>query len=929
MRWYVDINSIGSNSPTERYCLEAEQWQKALQAVRAQRGDSAPFGNFSIELLDEGYRAIDPQTRTRYVVHRAPDDAEATAAPVVLTGEEKAAAGPRFPQPRASRPRPSARGARAKSPSIPDDPVPRGRAAQPAPKPPEPSRPPESVAPETQPATPVAKIDSKIPAPTPSRPSGLRPPTPAPSSPSNPPSTGASSSSAPPRPTPPPSNRPMSIGGTAGPNQLTAKAVAPYAQKSDVPPPAAPSPASAHPPAPSAAPKNGASASSAPPARKLDAPQDIVVARPMQAETAFERMTGGSAVPLPAQVSPTADVPTEVLPAFKILSRRNEDPTPSSPLTYREMAFMVASTTSLRDAEAIARAQFEVVRNSLSGAPKGKFIQLAVFDHEFTTKPKKPPIVTLAFKDWRDQEPDVRFPLRDGAQSQRPPAAPASAAPSAGLRQSVPPQAPSVPPSAASAPPAAPVEAPSPPSRPAIAPPPAPPSAPPPAVAKEEPAPPPQAPPPQPPPPPAPPADEAPTEEPPPISIPGEPIKPAPVIAITDAVPAALLEPTPAPLPIAAPPPAPSSEALGDEDIVVETAEPPLAAKPEPAVEAPPPAPPAPTEKIPEGPTSSEIRRSAHEMAGDDERTLVKPSTPPPAPEPPAPASATPASAPESEWPSLGPVGVAAAGVAAAGVAAERPASIPAPNNTIRMQAQPAPDRMPSVPPPARAPSVPPPPSAAPPAAERGPIASKPPTPGLLIKAHRPSRKGGDDLLTDLFEASSDLSFLRDCLEGAEFVLDLVFESIPSLVALVSLYDINAREYVVVRQAMIATEVEPLPSILLTRTSEFTPHVASTMRAGRTRILYAPETETVAQDARWRALGVVPTTLAIAPVIAAGRYLGLVEVANPLDGVPYSEGDGHALTYIGEQFAEFLAQREIILDPEHVLRPKLAQLARR
>ena len=65
MRWYVDISSIGPDKPTHRHCVEAEQWQKALQGVRAQRGDDAPFGNFSIELLDDGYRAIDPLTRMR------------------------------------------------------------------------------------------------------------------------------------------------------------------------------------------------------------------------------------------------------------------------------------------------------------------------------------------------------------------------------------------------------------------------------------------------------------------------------------------------------------------------------------------------------------------------------------------------------------------------------------------------------------------------------------------------------------------------------------------------------------------------------------------------------------------------------------------------------------------------------------------------
>ena len=61
------------------------------------------------------------------------------------------------------------------------------------------------------------------------------------------------------------------------------------------------------------------------------------------------------------------------------------------------------------------------------------------------------------------------------------------------------------------------------------------------------------------------------------------------------------------------------------------------------------------------------------------------------------------------------------------------------------------------------------------------------------------SRLSGDELITDLFEAMHDLHFLRDSLEGADFVLALVMDKLPSAVALVHFYDINAREFVVVR----------------------------------------------------------------------------------------------------------------------------------
>ncbi|MBK6518146.1 MAG: GAF domain-containing protein [Polyangiaceae bacterium] len=197
------------------------------------------------------------------------------------------------------------------------------------------------------------------------------------------------------------------------------------------------------------------------------------------------------------------------------------------------------------------------------------------------------------------------------------------------------------------------------------------------------------------------------------------------------------------------------------------------------------------------------------------------------------------------------------------------------------------------------------------------------------MKTSAPPRKAGDDLLTDLFEATADLSFVRDVLEGAEFIQDLVYESIPSAVVLVSFFDINTREFVVVRQASTAREGDGLGSAVLRRASEFSGAIAQTMRSGRTTLLNGNAAAALSADARWQATGLAPASVAITPVAAGGRYLGLIEVADPLDGAPFTEGDGHALKYIGEQLAEFLAQRELVLDEASVLKPKLAQLARR
>src|SRR4051812_14066570 len=77
MRWLVEVSSLGKTD-TQKFCVDAESWQRALQAARAQRGEDGPMSGFSIELLEEGYRAVDPLARIRFVVKRAPDDAVIT-----------------------------------------------------------------------------------------------------------------------------------------------------------------------------------------------------------------------------------------------------------------------------------------------------------------------------------------------------------------------------------------------------------------------------------------------------------------------------------------------------------------------------------------------------------------------------------------------------------------------------------------------------------------------------------------------------------------------------------------------------------------------------------------------------------------------------------------------------------------------------------
>src|SRR5262249_30094410 len=173
-------------------------------------------------------------------------------------------------------------------------------------------------------------------------------------------------------------------------------------------------------------------------------------------------------------------------------------------------------------------------------------------------------------------------------------------------------------------------------------------------------------------------------------------------------------------------------------------------------------------------------------------------------------------------------------------------------------------------------------------------------------------RLSGDELITDLFEAMHELHFLDDALQGADFVLALTLAKLPSQIALIHFYDINTREFVIVRAKGAGSA-----KILQWRSGEREPLIAEAMGRKRAVVIPDADADPRARAGRWALLDGV-RSLVCAPAEQGGRFLGLIEVANPKDGRAYVEGDGHALTYIGEQFAEFLAARGLILDPERI-----------
>ncbi len=181
---------------------------------------------------------------------------------------------------------------------------------------------------------------------------------------------------------------------------------------------------------------------------------------------------------------------------------------------------------------------------------------------------------------------------------------------------------------------------------------------------------------------------------------------------------------------------------------------------------------------------------------------------------------------------------------------------------------------------------------------------SKPPVPKRRVR--------GDELISVLFESMHDLHFLRDSIEGGDFCAALAMEKLPSRVAFIYLYDIDRREFVVVCGAGVAPQ-----GIIGTRLAETESVLAAAMRKRRAIVLDASDPTLATHAASFGGA----KSLLLAPVMQAGRFLGAIEIVDPTDAAPFSELDANAITYMAEQFAEFVAARGVLLDRERSSQP--------
>ena len=665
MRWFVEVSGIGDSSASEKLCIEAKQWQSALQEARRLRGDPGPLSKFSIEVLDEGYRAVNSALKTRYLVRPAPSDAPLTE------------------------------GARERLTTHP----------------------------------PPAEVGESL--------------------------LGAAKSSAAP-----------ALEDTAG-----------------VSPPVA---ASSGPGAPS---------------------------------------------------TPSSSGP-ESTPESQVIRQRTDEPTAENPILYYEAAYAVRPGVTRAQAERALLHRFQKVCAEIDRKPAKKFVQLAIFDHQYAKRPVRSPLATLTWKDWRGA-PVLAFPAFGEKAASGSMAPPPDWDKSSGVAVSMPVTAPEQ-----SAPGA---------STPASVPPPK------------------------------------------PLSVPPS----TPAVQVIRSVPVGEAVSAVAPqIPKAAPLPA-----------ILEPSDPEPAPKPSVTAE--------PVESLPEPASISAVA---------DERKPVTPESVVPS-QPGAEASA--ATAAEQRQTIPAPEAISTA-----------PAPAPAPEPVLTPPAEERASAKVTIAPAAEEPTQPgvvskagdETPAEAPVSRRNGAPSSKPgksksgksksgakssPTKSSPTKSRPGTRRSaGDDLIGDLFEQMHELHFMRDIASGSEFVLSVLREVLPSEAILVHVFDINSRNFVVVRAYPAVRDA------LLLRTSDADPVVREVMRRP-TSLRF----KDVAADGRftseiWNVLGVTPRVAMCGAVRQGGRYLGLIQLANPLGGTPFHDTEANALDYVCQQFAEFVANRPIVLEADTIFPPQ-------
>jgi hypothetical protein len=548
-------------------------------------------------------------------------------------------------------------------------------------------------------------------------------------------------------------------------------------------------------------------------------------------------------------------------PATLFFARDREAAT-SNGLTYRERLLAVPPGTDPSQCTMIAREVWSQLRASLEPLPAGKFISIAVFDHVFKSRPERPPIIVLGWKDWRGDEPEITIsrpsvtsiPAQSTSippNSFAPPPPSPSSSPPPGAAPIVLTATPPAPVEPSSAPPnPAPPTAPRPASQPsmqAVVPPPAGASVPPPRTTSQR----------------SMTAIEAParstpsTEPEPPSSFVSTPSPSKNTVAFSE-LPASVAET------LRQPPSAPEAETAPD------TTATPLAQQAT--------AQPTASVSTPIASVSSDTLVTIAPNIDGDERS---PTPAPPSAKPPS-VAADPRERADLEPPPtplshpVAPVPLVAS--AAAAIPLVQPQAPGAHGPTATPHSAPPAERV-AISPVEKAPAAP-------------AVAIRSTTAQHTQPVQRP-RHRGDDLLSEAFEALSDMAFLSESSQAADFAMQVAKDLLHTSFVAISLYDID-RDELVVECCDRAPEARGRRGKIVK--GELRSDVA---RRNSPSSLTAWQPEALLAEAP-------PGPALLVPISLDRRLFGVLEAHRALGEPPFEQDEEGAASYIAEQLARFL-----------------------
>jgi len=109
---------------------------------------------------------------------------------------------------------------------------------------------------------------------------------------------------------------------------------------------------------------------------------------------------------------PTSPPPATVENKLILLASRDEKPTSSSPIHFRERMYAVPVPLQAGTGEKLATKLLRRVQEEIRQERGAKFIRIELFDHIWKSTPEHAPVVRIEWKDW-NKSIEIDFPLED------------------------------------------------------------------------------------------------------------------------------------------------------------------------------------------------------------------------------------------------------------------------------------------------------------------------------------------------------------------------------------------------------------------------------------------------------------------------------------------------------------------------------------